>query len=342
MKWSRRHAFTPFLNPGVRAIAASPARRLPRGTSTFIAGGGCRVGSVRACVLTLHDFRMLATIDRLLCEAAPPPSPRIVERQAIHQLFSLLPHLTEAQQVGGLRRVKQLLRRALFNLHVCTAGLQLVSVVLRWLAPEAPALSQPVMDEVLGLLSELGGYRATALELRTLFDLLQGTLKAPAINLGGSSSAAAAPRSCRVTADQLLTLFVRWCEPSATDLSKRDTGPQAPLASFDFDGRAGGLSLPSELAVEVVSRGAFTVGGWLRLEDEVAGGTTAEGLLLLSMLGKGGEVGIEVFLQPGQGQLAVCVHGGSSSAASKLLRRGRPLAPAPHLAAPCASVARSS
>ena len=258
----------------------------------------------------------MARLDRLIAEATP--SRRIVQRQAIQQLMSLLPHLSEAQQLGGLRRLRQLLERSQFNLHVCTAGLQLVSVVLRWLTPEAPVLPPVVLTEVLELLSVLGGYRATAQELRTLFDLLQGAVtSAPArdglaTGMGGQASA-----------EQLLDLLARWCEPSAFNPPTRDAGPRAPKSCFDFDGAGEGLTLPSALAADLVSRGAFTLGGWVRLEDEVAGSESG-GMLLFSMMNRSLEVGVEIFLQPTLEQLAISVHGGSSSATAKLLRRGRP------------------
>ena len=157
-----------------------------------------------------HCVGMLQTIDRLLVEASPASTRalnrgRIVKREPIHQLVALLPHLTEAQQVLALRRLQQLLGRSLYNLNVCTAGLQLVSVILRWLRPDAPPMGPAVVDEVLALLAMLGGYRATANELRTLFELLQTALTPglPALRAG------------RATAEQLLELLTRWCEPSA-------------------------------------------------------------------------------------------------------------------------------
>ena len=120
---------------------------------------------------------MLATVDRLLTDATPAHNRgRISNRDSIHQLIQLLPHLSEAQQIGALRRIKLLLGRSLFNLHVCTFGLQLVTVMLRWLASDASPLPSAVLDEVLEVLAVLGGYRATPQELRTLFELLQAAM----------------------------------------------------------------------------------------------------------------------------------------------------------------------
>ena len=235
--------------------------------------------------------------------------------------------------MGGLRRLRQQLERSKYNVHVCTAGLQLVSVVLRWLQPDAGMVLSPVvLNEVLELLAVMGGYRATAHELRTLFDLLQvaarqcGVLE-PASQMhdstNGLGSAPQADSVAGASASQLLRLLCRWCEPSAHDRS-RDAGPRGPRCCFDLDGTAAGLSLPAELAVELVARGAFTIGGWVRLEDEHVGGDGTEGMLLFSMMGHAATIGVEAFLQPTHEQLALCVHGGSSSATSKLLRRGRP------------------
>ena len=258
---------------------------------------------------------MLATIDRLLVEASPASTRtlnrgRILKREPIHQLVALLPHLTDAQQSLALRRLQQLVGRSLYNLNVCTAGLQLVSVILRWLQPDALPLSPEVIDEVLQALAALGGYRATAQELRTLFELLQAALT-PGLARPGKASA-----------NQLLRLLTRWCEPSARDRT-REVGPPGPIACFDFDGVGGGLTLPPELAVELVSKGAFTLGGWVRLEEATSVGVAAEGVLLFGMLGKAGEVGVEVYLQPAHEQVSLCVFGGAASAASKLLRRGK-------------------
>ena len=51
-------------------------------------------------------------------------------REAIHQLINVLPRLPAAQQVGALRRLRELAGRAIFNLHVCTSQLHLVSTLL--------------------------------------------------------------------------------------------------------------------------------------------------------------------------------------------------------------------
>ena len=261
---------------------------------------------------------MLATINRLMEEAAPPvkvggvpkPGSRIVSRQPVHQMLTLVPRLTEPQQLLCLRRLRQLLNRSLYNLHVCTSGLQLVSVILRWLQPDAAPAGTEMVDEILELLAALGGYRATAQELRTLFELLQQSLT-PDVTPG------------RATADQLLRLLTRWCEPSALDRreDRREDGapgPRGPIACFDLDG-VGGLTLPGELATDLIGKGAFAIGAWVRLEDESTTGVATDGVLLFALLGKGGDVGIEVYLQPVQQQLSVCVYGSSQSTTARLM-----------------------
>ena len=106
-------------------------------------------------------------------------------------------------QAGGLRRLRQLVNRSMYNLDVCTAGLQLVSVLLRWLQPSAPTPAPAVLSEILNLLGILGGYRATAQELRTLFGLLQSTLSPPA------APSLPMRRAGHASSDQLLRLLIR-------------------------------------------------------------------------------------------------------------------------------------
>ena len=80
-----------------------------------------------------YKHTMLATINRLMEEAAPPvkvggvpkPGSRIVSRQPVHQMLTLVPHLTEPQQLLCLRRLRQLLNRSLYNLPVSYTHLTL-------------------------------------------------------------------------------------------------------------------------------------------------------------------------------------------------------------------------
>eukprot|EP00964_Phaeocystis_antarctica_P065012 scaffold39157_cov61-Phaeocystis_antarctica.AAC.2 len=103
---------------------------------------------------------------------------RIFRRHAVHQLMNLLPHLPEREQAITLRRLRRILVASQYNLHVCTAQLHLVDLLLRWLRPPALPPSEIVCSELLGLVGELGGYRVTMHELRTLFDLLRSSLDA--------------------------------------------------------------------------------------------------------------------------------------------------------------------
>ena len=196
---------------------------------------------------------MLARIDALFGEATPSPArARIEKRDAIYQLVQIVPHLTPAQQLGGLRRLRQLVNRSLYNVEVCTSGLQLVSVMLRWLHPDDPAPAPAVLDEIIDLLGFLGGYRATPQELRTLFDLLQAALaldvEQPASGGGSPRSSFALTRPGHATTEQLLRLLIRWCEPSSRDEEAMQAGPMGPQSCFDLDGVGGGLTLPPELA----------------------------------------------------------------------------------------------
>ena len=106
----------------------------------------------------------------------PPQQQRILRRHAVHQLMNLLPHLPEKEQAMTLRRLRRILVASQYNLHVCTAQLHLVDLLLRWLRPPALPPSEIVCSELLGLVGELGGYRVTMHELRTLFDLLRSSL----------------------------------------------------------------------------------------------------------------------------------------------------------------------
>ena len=108
----------------------------------------------------------------------PPQQQRILRRHAVHQLMNLLPHLPEKEQAMTLRRLRRILVASQYNLHVCTAQLHLVDLLLRWLRPPALPPSEIVCSELLGLVGELGGYRVTMHELRTLFDLLRSSLDA--------------------------------------------------------------------------------------------------------------------------------------------------------------------
>lgn len=266
--------------------------------------------------------------DRLLGEAFT--AGRVTDPQPLKRLVSLLPHLPEEQQAVSLQKLTKQLKRSCYNLHVATASLHLISVLLDWLAPDALTPAPAVLAEMLELLGLLGGHRASSTELRRLFVLLQGSLAA-----GGGSSrdpvvvSGAAP--AHASAEQLLRLFIQWCEPSARPDGLRDSGPRPPRAFFDLDGSSAGLRLPAELGVELVARGAFSLGAWLRWEDErlheQAGGT--DGLLLFSMMDGGGEAGVEVFLRPTHQTVDISVHGAGTKAsavstAARLLRRKAP------------------
>ena len=84
--------------------------------------------------------------------------------------------MSESEQAMSLRRLRRMLGGSQHNLHVCTAQLHLVDLLLRWLRPPALPLSEVVRSELLGLVGELGGYRVTMHELGTLFDLLRSSL----------------------------------------------------------------------------------------------------------------------------------------------------------------------
>jgi hypothetical protein len=264
---------------------------------------------------------MLARIDALLTEASPVHAKgRIQKRDAIHTLVQNVPHFTQPMQQIALRRLRQLVDRSLYNQEVCTSGLQLVSVMLRWLSPDQPALAPAVLDEMLNLLGDLGGYRATPHELQKLFELLQAGLVALAsepqeeeVQPPGSPSEVLT----RVGPEQLLRLLLRWCERTYQDDDSLHASPMAPQMCFDFNGVGGGLTLPSELAVELVARGAFTLGGWLRYEET----SGSDDMLLFSGFAPGGDTGFEIFLQPSLSQIAIRVIGGSTSGASKLMMR---------------------
>ena len=261
--------------------------------------------------------------------SAPQHQQRIIRREAVHQLMNLLPHLPESEQAMSLRRLRRMLGGSQYNLHVCTAQLHLVDLLLRWLRPPALPLSEVVRSELLGLVGELGGYRVTMHELGTLFDLLRssldslrlppdasqlaatGALPAPpppmtttttataststtiststasATSAAASTAAAATTTTttCHATPEQLLQLLLTWCQP-AVDASGPEAGPPAPRACFDLDGAGGGLELPRWLPADMVAKGAFSVGMWLRIEP---GGT--DGGLLFSMVDAQAEPG---------------------------------------------------
>ena len=65
----------------------------------------------------------------------PQHQQRIVRREAVHQLMNLLPHLPESEQAMTLRHLRRMLGASQYNLHVCTAQLHLVDLLLRWLRP---------------------------------------------------------------------------------------------------------------------------------------------------------------------------------------------------------------
>ena len=129
-------------------------------------------------------------------------------------------------------------------------------------------------------------------ELRTLFDMLRSSIEAlPAPARGGAGRVArlraggpeglSVPRdagAAAAAADHVVPAGGRRAGPEA--------GPEAPRVCFDLDGNGGGLELPHWMPADVVGKGAFSVGMWLRLES---GGT--DGGLLFSMVDRQAEGG---------------------------------------------------
>ena len=76
--------------------------------------------------------------------------------------MNLLPHIPEREQAMALRRLRRLLAASQCNLHMCTAQLHLVDILLRWLEPPASPPSAIVCNELLELVGKLGGYRRAA------------------------------------------------------------------------------------------------------------------------------------------------------------------------------------
>ena len=137
-------------------------------------------------------------VDHLLQSANGGGGVRLLRRSAVHQAISLIGYLEVPDaKADALRRLRDLLRRSVFNLWTCTVGgLRTTSVLLGWLTP--PPGSAEVLDEVLALLATLGSHAATSDEVCTLLGLARQS-----IERGG---AAALPRP-----QQLLDLLVAWC-----------------------------------------------------------------------------------------------------------------------------------
>ena len=251
----------------------------------------------------LAEWTPATLVEHLITSMAGPRQQRIARRHAVHQLMNLLPHLPEREQAMALRRLRRFLVASQHNLHVCTAQLHLVDILLRWLQPPAPAPSTIVCNELLELVGRLGGYRVTMHELRTLFDMLRSSIDAirdpaappaPSAAHGGGFELAQQQQqqtTCHATPEQLLQLLITWCQP-AVDAASVEAGPEAPRVCFDLDGSGAGLELPHWLPSDLVSKGAFSVGFWVRLES---GGT--DGGLLFSMVDRHAECGLELTLQ---------------------------------------------
>ena len=194
----------------------------------------------------LSQWTAPALIDHLLSDASGG-SYRIRRREAIHQLMNLLPTLPDAQQVSALRRLRQLPGRSVFNLHVCTSQLHLISTLLKRLHPEAAAPSAAVREELVGLLSTLGSHRASSDELRALFQLVRMGLR--------RGTSAGAPPSAHASPEVLLQLLLNWCTVHTSD-NTDELEPPPPRSYFDVgyvDDLGGGILLAPSLAQELIA-----------------------------------------------------------------------------------------
>ena len=284
-------------------------------------------------------------IDHLLADASDG-SYRIRRQEAVHQLMNLLPALPAMQQVGALRRLRQLIARSVYNLHVCTAQLHLISTLLGRLHPMAPPPTPAVCDEVLELLGLLGSHRANRQELRALFQLIrlglrpqQGSATLPSHKDRPASSALVTPselstdganptlesRLPHASPERLLQLLLRWC--NVRQEGPGLTGPSPPLSFFDVDDCGSGISFPPPLAQEMLARPAFALSCWLRLEAPPANRSE----MLFSCVERreeaGLEAGFEILLQRSLQQITICVYTASkprrAASTLDLLRRSK-------------------
>ena len=172
-------------------------------------------------------------VDPLLQSANGGGGVRLLRRSAVHQAISLIGYLEMPDaKADALRRLRDLLRRSVFNLWTCTVGgLRTTSVLLGWLTP--PPRSAEVLDEVLALLATLGSHAATSDEVCTLLGLARQS-----IERGG---AAALPRP-----QQLLDLLVAWCgggggegDEGAAGWNEMNPAAKAAKAKMDDDEEEG-------------------------------------------------------------------------------------------------------
>ncbi|KAL3914414.1 MAG: hypothetical protein SGPRY_007633, partial [Prymnesium sp.] len=308
----------------------------------------------RDAAALLSQWTAPALVNHLLTDASGD-SHRIRRRDAIHQLMNLLPLLPDEEQRTVLRQLRQLAGQAVYNLHIFTSQLDLISTLLSRLHPSTPHPPSPyVREELLELLATLGSHRASTHQLRALFGLVRSGLHRvsggdrlappkiepatvslsrpppaamksfsfipsnqdamqsysppfPPPSLGGAPTSSFPPPSPEV----LLGLLLRWCNTHANEEGVGSEQTLAPRRYFDLDDRGGGIVLPPSLGVELVTKPAFTLSLWLRLEPVSSNRTE----LICSLTEKRDEMeaGFEISLQRQTGQVSICVFTPSKS-----------------------------
>ena len=156
---------------------------------------------------------------------------------------------------------------------------------LRYLSTDAPPLPVGTRNALIDLLASLGQHRVSSADVMLLMTLIQnGVLATGQLN---------PPPNAHPRPVELMRLLLRWCEYDS----------DGPSEFFDLDPTSSGFTFPLPLAIDLIDRGAFALGCWLRMEHE------EQELGLLFSLRSESNICFEVMLNVPRRQLVTIVHG---------------------------------